>query len=83
MRYSTDLLTWTELNASVPAQGERTTDTAIAIAPTTSTLFYRVEQNYGSGGKNKTAAGHPRRGCPTAFAYSPIARTVVSDLISA
>lgn len=81
MRYSTDLLTWTELNASVPAQGERTT--ATAIAPTTSTLFYRVEQNYGSGGKNKTAVGHPRRGCPTAFAYSPIARTVVSDLISA
>ena len=27
MRYSTDLLTWTELNASVPAQGERTTAT--------------------------------------------------------
>ena len=40
---STDLLTWTELNASVPAQGERTTYTDTVVAPTTDRLFYRVE----------------------------------------
>lgn len=44
VQYSTDLATWTELNASVPAQGERTTYTDTVVAPTASALFYRVER---------------------------------------
>ena len=45
LRSSTDLATWTDVNPSIPAQGERTTHTAPAPAPVNGRLFLRVEQN--------------------------------------
>jgi len=45
VRTSPDLAMWTDVNPSVPAQGERTTFTDPAPAPVNGRLFYRVEQN--------------------------------------